>query len=333
MANRKTETLNGQARAKLPPVALQLIEKNRQRRIEVVKTSGNFRGKLDKTTAYLRWRANCSTLSDAIEYVASEIERERLYALYRKLFPNEWRRSSASFKITERSEYHTEREMEFFELVSRQFFPLNTWLDWSDFRFDHIPIEPVNLDLCCGEFEWEEFRPCLRFAVAAFLWRGHGIYDMDWGEILSGFNVEIEDLPPIERDTPLYAELNKELDHPKIKRFLHLIEFIHHDTGNPFIDTTCCQGNELFEWTIEDLEKLKADYNRVADYFESLDSIDASIERNARATFRELISLWNTGRLPKAKRRVETMDESDNERGLLINILEETQAEEFALSF
>ncbi len=122
---------------------------------------------------------------------------------------------------------------------------------------------------------------------------------MDWHEILSSFNVEIEDLPPIERDTPLYAELNKERDHPKIKRFLHLIEFIYHDTGNPFIDTTCCQPVELFEWTIDDLEKLKADYNGVAEYFVSMDSIDASIERNALATFKELISLWNLGRLPK----------------------------------
>lgn len=92
---------------------------------------------------------------------ASELERERLYALYRKLFPKEWKKSSASFKETGYNEYHTEREFEFIELVSKNYFPLCTWLDWSDFRFDHIPIEPVNFDLCCGEFEWEEFRPCL----------------------------------------------------------------------------------------------------------------------------------------------------------------------------
>lgn len=329
----EVKTLNAQeTRAKLPPIARRLIEQNKQRRIEIGKTSGNFRGRLEKTITYLRWKAGCNTLSDAIWYTQAELERERLYALYRKLFPKEWRKSSASFKRTDFNEYHTEREMEFIELVSRQFFPLDTWLDWSDFRFDHIPIEPVNMDLCCGEFEWEEFRPCLRFAVAAFLWRGHGIYDMDWGEILSGFNVEIEDLPPIERDAPPYAELNKNREEPKIKRFLHLIEFIYHDTGNPFIDTTCCQPVELFEWTIEDLEKLKADYSGVAEYFASMDSIDASIERNARATFKELIALWNTGRLPKVKRRTEAAEKPD-ESGLLINILEANQPGEFAVTF
>lgn len=135
----------------------------------------------------MRWKTGCNTLSDAIGYVASELERERLYALYRKLFPKEWEKSSASFKQTGYNEYHTEREFEFIELVSKNYFSLCTWLDWSDFRFDHIPIEPVNFDLCCGEFEWEEFRPCLRFAVAAFLWRGTGVYDMDWNEILSSF--------------------------------------------------------------------------------------------------------------------------------------------------
>lgn len=328
----EVKTLNAQMRAKLPSIVRQLIEKNRQGRIEVGKTNGDFRGKLDKTKAYLRWKADCNTLSEAIWYVASEIERERLYALYRRLFPKEWRKSSASYKQTDSSDYHTAREMEFFELVSRNYFPLDIWLDWSDFRFDHIPIEGVNMDLCCGEFEWEEFRPCLRFAVAAFLWRG-GIYDMDWSEILSGFNVEIEDLPPIERDTPLYSELNQNRDNPKIKQFLHLIEFIYHDTGNPFIDTTCCQPMELFEWTLDDLEKLKAYYDGVSEYFESLDSIDESIERNARATFKELICLWNTGRLPKGKRRTEATEKANDERGLLINILAETEAEGFAVTF
>lgn len=326
------KTVNAPNLAKLPAIVRQLVEKNRQRRIEIRKTGGDFRGKLDKTKAYLRWKMDCNTLSEAMWYVASELERERLYALYRQLFPKEWRKSSASFKKMDFNEYHTEREMEFFELISRNYFPLDTWLDWSDFRFDHIPIEAVNLDLCCGEFEWEEFRPCLRFAVAAFLWRG-GIYDMDWGEILSGFNVEIEDLPPIERDTPLYSELNQQRDNPKIRRFLHLIEFIYHDTGNPFIDTTCCQPMELFEWKIDDLEKLKADYNAVAEYFVSMDSIDESIERNARATFKELICLWNTGRLPKNKRQAETMKNANDDSGLLINILAETEAGEFAVTF
>lgn len=328
----KVKTLNSPTRAKLPAIVRQLVEKNRNRRIEIGKTGGDFRGKLDKTKAYLRWKMDCNTLSEAIWYVASELERERLYALYRQLFPKEWRKSKASFKEADFNEYHTAREMEFFQLVSRNYFPLDTWLDWSDFRFDHIPIEAVNMDLCCGEFEWQDFRPCLRFGVAAFLWRS-GLYDLDWSEILSGFNVEIQDLPPIERDTPLYPELSQNRDNPKIKRFLHLIEFIYHDTGNPFIDTTCCQPMELFEWKIDDLEKLKTYYAGVAEYFESFESLDVSIERNARATFNELICLWNTGEMPKNKRRTKNLDKANDESGLLINILAEAEAGDFAVTF
>lgn len=333
MAPGTTKTLNARNLAKLPSVAHRLIEKNKQRRVNVGQTGGNFRGQLDKTIAYLRWKANCNTLSEAMWYVATELDRERLYALYRQLFPKEWKKSSADFKKTEFNEYHTEREMEFFELVSQNYFPLCTWLDWSDFRFDHIPIEPVNFDLCCGEFEWEEFRPCLRFGIAAFLWRGSGIYDMDWTEILSGFNVELEDLPPISRETPHYAELNRERDHPKIKRFLHLIEFIHHDTGNPFIDTTCCQPVELFEWTLADLEKLKTKYGALAQYFASMDSLDEDIESNALATFKELICLWNTGKLPTNKRRKKVSEKPDDDRGLLINILADECTEKFTVTF
>lgn len=326
MAKVKTKTLKAKSGSFLPGIACRLIEENRQRRVNLSKTGGNFRGNLGKTIAYLNWKAECNSLSGAIYYISSELEREKIYALYHKLFPNEWRASSASFTKNGYNEYHTEREYEFISLVSENYFPFCTWLDWSDYRFDHIPIEGVNLDLCCGEFEWEEFRPCLRFAVAAFLWRGGGIYDWDWNEILSSFNLQLEDLPPINHENPPYRELEKQRDNPKIQRFLHLIEFIYHDTGNPFIDTTCCQPMELFEWTQENLEKLKADYKAVQAYFESMDSLDEDIERNARKTFKELISLWNTGHLPNERRKREAAEKEDESSGLLINILAGSEA-------
>lgn len=324
MASAKSNTLKTQ-NISLPRIVRRLIESNGQRQAKIRKANIGFRGNLEKTTHYLRWKASCNTVLEAISYIAEETERERIYALYRRLFPKEWKASSASFTKNGNNEYHTEREFEFISLVSNNFFPFCTWLDWSDYRFDHIPIEGVNLDLCCGEFEWEEFRPCLRFAVAAFLWRGGGIYDWDWNEILSSFNLQLEDLPPINHENPPYRELETQRDNPKIQRFLHLIEFIHHDTGNPFIDTTCCQPMELFEWTKENLEKLKADYDAVQAYFESMDSIDEDIERDALRTFKELISLWNTGRLP-GKRRKEAAGKKEETAGLLINILADSSA-------
>lgn len=324
MASAKSKTLKTQ-NVNLPSIARRLIESNRQRQNKLGKADIGFRGNLEKTTRYLRWKASCNTVLEVISYIAEETERERIYALYRRLFPKEWKASSASFTKNGNNEYHTEREFEFISLVSNNYFPFCTWLDWSDYRFDHIPIEGVNLDLCCGEFEWEEFRPCLRFAVAAFLWRGGGIYDWDWNEILSSFNLQLEDLPPINHENPPYRELETQRDNPKIQRFLHLIEFIYHDTGNPFIDTTCCQPMELFEWTKENLEKLKADYDAVQAYFESMDSIDEDIERDALRTFKELISLWNTGRLP-GKRRKEAAGKKEETAGLLINILADSSA-------
>ena len=65
-----------------------------------------------------------------------------------------------------------------------------------------------------------------------------------------------------------------------------------------------------------------------------MESIDASIEQNAVATFKELIHLWNTGRLPKNRRRKEVSQKPNDERGLLINILAETEKNgEPALTF
>lgn len=338
MAQLRTKTRNAQTACRLPIVARRLIDENRQRRISIGKIGGNFRGRIEQTTAYLRWKASCHTLSDAMCYVASELERERLYALYRELFPKEWKKSAASFRRSEHNEFHTERELEFIELVSNRYFPLCTWLDWSDFRFDHIPIETVNYDFCCDEIEWQEFRPSLQFAVQAFLWRDTDETDEGWREMLASFNVPFQVLPAINRTTPPFHFLNAERENPKVRRFLHLIEFIFHDTGNPFVDTTYCQPVELYEWTVENLEKLKADYNAVSEYFSSMASIDEAIEQNARATFRELVSLWNTGELPTGKRRCkETQNKAvgSDDAGLLINILAETGdlREETALAF
>lgn len=333
MAQGTTRVLNSQTVGKLPLVARRLIEENKQRRINAGKTGGDFRGRLDKTVAYLRWKAGCNTISGAVGYIASELERERLYALYQKLFPKEWKKSRASFRLSGYNECHTEREYEFIELVSDRYFPLCSWLDWTDFRFDHIPIEPVNFDLCCGEFDWQDFRPCLQFAVQAFLWRNTD--DEDWRDILAHFKVEFEALPPIDRETPPFSVLEKQRDDPKIRRFLHLIEFIYHDTGNPFIDTTCCQPVDLYEWTEANLEKLKNDYQAVSDYYASLESLDASIERNALSTFKELIEIWNTGRLPTNKRqRNLPFEAKDDSSGLLINILADfnERADESALA-
>jgi hypothetical protein len=122
-------------------------------------------------------------------------------------------------------------------------------------------------------------------------------------------------------------------DDPKIRRFLHLIEFIYHDSGNPFIDTTYCQPLDLHEWSLENLEKLKTDYAGVKDYFASMDSLDKDIARNARSTFKELITIWNTGRLPAKGKRKEAADKTEYERGLLINILADydEQAEAIAI--
>lgn len=141
--------------------------------------------------------------------------------------------------------------------------------------------------------------------------------------MLASFDVSFEYLPQIERATLHFSVLNDGRDHPKIQRFLHLIEFIYHDSGNPFIDTTYYQPLDLYDWSLENLEKLKTDYAGVKDYFASMDSIDEDIAHNARSTFKELITIWNTGRLPTNKRQREAAERADRERGLLINILDD----------
>lgn len=88
-----------QANNKLPVAVRRLVDENKQRRAGD-KMGGDFRGRLNKTVAYLRWKAACNTLSGAVGYIRSELERERLYGLYRQIFPKQWKASRASFKRT-----------------------------------------------------------------------------------------------------------------------------------------------------------------------------------------------------------------------------------------
>jgi len=174
----------------------------------------------------------------------------------------------------------------------------------------------------------------LQFAITAFLWRDTDALDENWTDMLASFDVRFEDLPQIERATPHFSGLNDGRDNQKIQRFLHLIEFIYHDSGNPFIDTTYCQPLDLYEWSLENLEKLKTDYSGVKDYFASMDSLDEDIARDARSTFKELITIWNTGRLPAKEKQKKAADKTEYERGLLINILaDDDRPFEAALSF
>lgn len=60
--------LKTRAVRKLSLAARRLIEKNKQSRIGG-KKGGDFRGHLDKTMLYLRWKAACGTLSGAVGYI------------------------------------------------------------------------------------------------------------------------------------------------------------------------------------------------------------------------------------------------------------------------
>ncbi len=62
-----------------------------------------------------------------------------------------------------------------------------------------------------------------------------------------------------------------------------------------------------------------------------MDSLDEDIARcGASSTFKELITIWNTGRLPAKGKQA--ADKTLYERGLLINILADYDGEA-ALSF
>ena len=84
----------------------------------------SFGDGLLRSLEYLGFKARSHNVAAACDTVSRVLSEQQKYALYKEMFPEEWKRSSASLYRAGTYTRYSERVNEFFELVNKKCFPL-----------------------------------------------------------------------------------------------------------------------------------------------------------------------------------------------------------------
>lgn len=253
-----------------------------------------FVEKLYKSIEYLSFRAkNCdaATACDTIERIVAERDK---HLLFQQFFPDEWRKSRASFFRPGYYENYSERTNEFFELINDKLFPLlSGWNDDAEMDFENFCICSLNLDLCCEEFEPEHLRLSFVFGLLFYIES-----DLLWDYLAKRFNFAANDFPQINNNP--HENLWRLERNSETRLYLSLFDLVDHTTGNPWLDTVDCQGGSWFGWDAETIVELARTFEEANRLLNQMNLLDDLIEIRPKQILLNLITLWNEARLPDA---------------------------------
>ncbi len=261
----------------------------------VVSFSERFGERLLKSIEYLSFKSRSHNAVAAHDYVSAIISEQEKYALYRELFPEEWSRSLASFYRRGHFVKYSERANELFRLVNEKCFPLlDYWYDDPDSELDNFAIGPLNIGLCCEEIYFENLY--LSYAAGLIFY----FPDDAWDFLNYRFHLSASDFPAI-KSSPHSNVWDRDGS-----LFGHLLRLIDHSTGNPWLDSDCCQMADWYVFNRETIEELSKEYKDALAAFEKLKELDAMIEADPKKMLSALIDFWNNGKLPDDTRLTPT---------------------------
>ncbi len=220
---------------------------------------------------------------EAIRRLATMAVTGRILWLYRKCFPREYSRSTASTAIPvsrDGESGYSAKEQEFMQLVDRHLFPLPDFF-FEDARFDGVPIYPQGAD-------WEEESENIRLPIRAAMMLFMEDSSPDWQEWL----------PPGLR--PRLGALNWHRFEQRcrkaggLKRSLPLlVRFVSHNTGNLWLDADQDCEIQDFAWKVEDIRYLTKEWRQAQRFMQKLDRLVERMEKHPRYWLALLIRLWN----------------------------------------
>jgi hypothetical protein len=249
----------------------------------------SFGDGLLRSLEYLGFKARSHNAAAACDTVSRLLSEQQKYALYKEMFPDEWRRSSASLYRAGTYTRYSERVNELFELVNKKCFPLlEYWYDDPEQGFEQFAIMPLNFDLCCEEIDFESMRVSYVAGLLFYLREDEvaEFFEEKFGPV-------VKDLPEIAR-SPHPNVWNKKQNR-KTSAYSSLLKLVDHSTGNPWLDLTQCQYPDLFDWDRKTVEMLTNTYRAAGNEFKNLEVLDERLDRDPQQFLSELIEFWNTG--------------------------------------
>ena len=252
-------------------------------------TIGSFGDKLLRSLEYLGFKSRSHNAAAACDTVSRVLAEQQKYALYKDMFPEEWKLSKASLYRAGNYKKYSERVNELFQLVNEKCFPLlDYWNDDPELEFEQFVIMPLNFDLCCEEIDFDSLRVSY---VAGLLFYFND--DEVWGFFSEKYGLSAQDFPEVAKSP--HASVWKKKQSIRTRPYSELIKLVDHSTGNPWLDISHCQYPELFDWNKETIQLLTLAHKDAGKAFTNLERLDEQIEANPRQVLSELISFWNNG--------------------------------------
>lgn len=256
---------------------------------EAILTGRSFGDSLLHSLEYLGFKARSHNALSACETVSRVLSEQQKYALYKDMFPEEWRCSRASLYRAGTYTRYSERVNELFELVNKKCFPLlEYWYDDPEQGFEQFAIMPLNFDLCCEEIDLDSMRVSY-VAGLLFYFRDDEI----WEFFERKLGLLTKDLPEIAKEP--HPNVWSKKQSRKARAYSKLVRLVDHSTGNPWLDITHCQYPELFEWDRKTIEMLTESYRTAGNEFKNLEELDERLQQDPQQFLSELIRFWNTG--------------------------------------
>lgn len=249
--------------------------------------SSKFSDRLLRSLEYLCFKARSHNVAAACDTVSRVLSEQQKFALYKEMFPEEWKRSRASMYRAGSYRRYSERVNQLFELVNKKCFPLlEYWYDDPEQEFEQFAIMPLNFDLCCEETDLESMR--ISYVAALIFY-----FDDVLGFFEEKFGVPIKDLPEIAKSS--HPNVWSEKQNRRTSAYSKLLRLVDHSTGNPWLDITHCEYHEFFEWDRQTVELLTESYRAAGVEFKNLEILDKRLEKDPQRFLTELILFWNNG--------------------------------------
>lgn len=274
---------------------LQVIATSSPTSIHKLRSGEPFGDRLLKSLEYLGFKARSHNAAAACESISRIVSEQQKYALFRDMFPDEWKQSRASLYRAGHYTNYSERTNQLFELINEKCFPiLGHWHDDPEADFDRFAIFPLNFDLCCEEVDFEDLR--ISYVAGLLFYFHEGEL---WDYLSYKFGVSANDFPEVNNDP--HPNVWKTEQAPNTAAYSDLLRLVDHSTGNPWLDSTHCQYADWYEWSTETIDELTQAYRDANRIFDKLQEIDEIIEADPRKVLLDLITFWNKGHLPPNK--------------------------------
>jgi hypothetical protein len=218
---------------------------------------------------------------DAVAQLGVWADATRILQLYRRYFPDEFARSTASVTIprTGGEPGYSEREREFLRLVDEHLFPLPD-LAFEMERCSCIPLYPKGID---WDDPPETYCLAIRAVMALFVDQ-----DFPWTNWLPRtLRVETGEL-----DWDKFKHLCQ-YGNRAVRQFPLLIELVAHDTGNLWLDASFDCDWESFEWEEATMNYLTREWRRARDLIAQINLALERMDAHPRYYLTRLVRLWN----------------------------------------